>query len=88
MIVVSVKLVSAISPTRDKELARVHICNVGGTNERGEYACYALHGSGKEQLDKHIANPKRRGHVKNYPRLRLHVLNLVAEALDAMGYGT
>lgn len=88
MIVVSVQLDSAISPTRDKELARVHICNVGQFGERGQlsdYACESMRGRGRAALDKCVV--QRRGKVSKHPREHEHVLNLVAKALISMGYG-
>jgi hypothetical protein len=85
VIVVSVQLDSAISPTRDKELARVLIANEGGTETLGDYKCVSLRGRGKEQLDRRIV--QRRGFVENHPRKAEHVLNLVAKALIKMGYG-
>jgi hypothetical protein len=84
MIVVSVQLVSAIHPSRSKELARMEICNVGGDNEVGEYDVRTLRGRDKEQLDKHAIT--RQGKVSNYPRLALHVWHLVSEALKAVNY--
>ena len=85
MIVVSVQLDSAISPTRDKELARVLISNEGGNDTLGDYGCVSLRGRGKEQLDRRVV--QRRGVVTNHPRQAEHVLNLVAKALKSMGYG-
>jgi len=85
VIVVSVQLDSAISPTRDKELARVLIANEGGTDTLGDYSCVSLHGRSKEQLDRRVV--QRRGTVNNHPRQTEHVLNLVAKALISMGYG-
>jgi hypothetical protein len=85
MIVVHVELDSAISETRDKELARVLIANVGGTDKLGNYECTALRGRGKAQLDK--GTIQRQAMVKNHPREAEHVLNLVAKALIEMGYG-
>jgi hypothetical protein len=85
VIVVNVHLDSAISSTRDKELARVLIANEGGTEILGDYSCVSLRGRSKEQLDKRIV--QRRGVVTNHPRQAEHVLNLVAKALIAMGYG-
>lgn len=87
MIVVSVQLDSAISATRDKELARVHISNVS-VNEAGtlaDYAVESMRGRDKATLDKCIV--QRRGRVVDHPRQREHVLNLVAKALISMGYG-
>ena len=86
MIVVSVQLDSAISPTRDKELARVLIANEGGTDTLGDYKCVSLRGRSKEQLDQRIV--QRRGTVMTHPRQAEHVLTLVAKALRALGYGT
>ena len=85
MIVVSVQLDSAISPTRDKELARVLIANVGGTDTLGDYMCVSVRGRSKEQLDRRVV--QRRGFVEGHPRKAEHVLNLVAKALINMGYG-
>jgi hypothetical protein len=85
MIVVSVQLDSAISSSRDKELARVHIANAGGDAEHGDYVCTSMRGRGKAQLDRLTVN--RFAVVKNHPRKREHVLNLVAKALNEMGYG-
>lgn len=87
MIVVSVQLDSAISSTRDKELARVHISNVSvnDTGTLADYGVESMRGRGKTALDKCIV--QRRGRVVNHPRQREHVLNLVAKALISMGYG-
>lgn len=85
MIVVSVKLVSAIHPSRDKELARMEICNVSGVDtNRGDYYARSLRGRSKEDLDKRVVN--REGEIKDYPRLAIHVWHLVYEALKAMNY--
>ena len=85
MIVVSVQLDSAISESRDMEIARVLISNIGGSDTLGNYYCRALRGRGKEQLDKRVV--QRHAGIDNHPRKSEHVLNLVAKALIAMGYG-
>lgn len=85
MIVVSVELDSAIHESRDRELARVLISNEGGTDTHGNYKCVSLRGRSKEQLDRHVV--QRQATVENHPRAAEHVLNLVAKALTAMGYG-
>ena len=85
MIVVSISLDSAIHESRDKELARILIANVGGTDTLGDYKCVSLRGRGKEQLDRRVV--QRRGLVENHPRKAEHVLNLVAKALINLGYG-
>jgi hypothetical protein len=84
MIVVSVQLVSAIHPSRSKELARMTICNIGGDNTRGNYEVQTYIGRSKEALDKRIVN--RTDVVTNYPRLAIHVWHLVYEALKALKY--
>lgn len=84
MIVIRVELHSAATG-KVTELARAHICNVGGDARRGDYDCLTLRGRSKELLDRGTA--QRRGSVKGYPRQAIHVWNLVAEALIAMRYG-
>ncbi len=84
MIVVSVQLVSAIHPSRSKELARMEICNVGGDDETGDYDVRTLRGRDKEQLDRRSIT--RQGKVTGYPRLAIHVWHLVSEALKAVSY--
>jgi hypothetical protein len=85
MIVVHVELDSAIHRSRDRELARVLISNEDGTDTLGDYKCEALRGRSKEQLDK--GTVQRQAMVMGHPRKAEHVLNLVAKALIAMGYG-
>lgn len=85
MIVVRVELWSAITGEKT-ELARMHICNTGGgTRERGDYQATAFRGRDSAALDRRV--PQRTGAVLAYPRLKLHVWNLVARALSGMGYG-
>jgi hypothetical protein len=83
MIVVRVELHSAIDGSV-RELARAHISNAGGTTERCDYDVVTLRGRSKEALDKRVGN--RRGKVRDYPRLAIHVWHLVAAALQAIGY--
>lgn len=88
MIVVKVELWSAITGQRT-ELARMTICNVGGTHRRGDYEVATMTGRNQDAL--HAAMVKRRhtrtGVVKGHARLTEHVWNLVAKGLTAMGYG-
>jgi hypothetical protein len=89
VIVVRVELVSAITG-QTTELARAVICNTGaGTAERGDYRVSTLRGRCKADLDAALVAQKttREGEVRDFPRQRLHVWNLVADALKAMGYG-
>ncbi len=84
MIVVRVELWSARTGEKT-ELARMHISNVGGTTERGDYRADALRGRSEEALSKGVV--QRSGTVRDYPRLAIHIWNLVARALKAMEYG-
>lgn len=84
MIVIRVELWSAVTGDRT-ELARMHICNVGGTENLGNYDCRTLRGRSTADLDK--GHVQRRGQVRGHPRLSQHVWNLVAKALSSMGYG-
>lgn len=83
MIIIRVELHSAISH-RVTELARMKICNVGGTGTRGDYEAEVFRGRDKASLDKERV--QRKGEVKNYPREAIHVFNLVARALNTLGY--
>lgn len=86
MIVVSVKLLSAISPDRDCELARMRIINDGtGTLRYGDYNVEIIRGRSTEELSKGKLNKTAR--VEHYARLHQHVWNLVCQALTAAGYG-
>jgi hypothetical protein len=84
MIVVRVELHSAITG-QVTELARMHICNRGdGTTTVGNYKVSTLRGRHRAALDKGVVH--RAGEVLGHARLKLHVWNLVARALLAMGY--
>ena len=84
MIIVRVELHSAITG-KTTELARAHICNVGGTNEIRDYDVRTLRGRSARDLDQHVV--QRKGKVMGHPSLRLNVWHLVAKALAGMGYG-
>jgi len=84
VIVVRVELWSAITG-ETTELARMHICNTGGTRTRGDYSVRTLRGRCAADLDKGVVS--HAAEVKDYPRLAIHVWNLVARALRAMRYG-
>lgn len=83
MLVVRVELHSAIT-RQITEIARMHICNEGGTAERGDYDVKTLRGRDKAALDKRVVT--RQGNVRDYPRLAIHVWHLVYEALKATNY--
>ena len=81
MIVVRVELYSAVTG-QVTELARAHICNVGGTRTKGDYHCETLRGRDKDALDKRVR--QRSAGVRDYPRLSIHIWHLVARALIAL----
>lgn len=85
MIIVRVELHSAVTG-KTTELARMEIRNSGYSNDPniGDYSVRTLRGRSKEDLDRRT--PQRSGHVYDYPRLAVHVWNLVARALKEMGY--
>lgn len=83
MIVIRVELHSAIT-RKVTEIARMNICNVGGTTELGDYRAETLRGRSAEQLDRRVVT--RSGEVNRYPRQAVHIWHLVARALVAMGY--
>lgn len=89
MIVVRVELHSAITG-ETTEIARMSICNKGdGTLKRGNYVGRSIAGRGAPMCGHDIAHrPKhiRQAEVLNYPRLTLHVWNLVARMLKSMKY--
>lgn len=94
MLVVKVELHSAVTG-EVTEIARSVIYNDGaGTRTSGDYKALTITGRDKETFDKRMYAAVRKGEhvtrsteIKNYPRLRLHVWNLVAKALGKMGYG-
>ncbi|WP_407155196.1 hypothetical protein [Bradyrhizobium sp. STM 3557] len=83
MIIIRVELHSAIT-RKVTELARMRICNIGGTVDRGDYHVATLRGRSTEQLDRGAVT--REGNVRDYPRRAIHVWHLVARALIALGY--
>jgi hypothetical protein len=85
MIIVRVELWSAITGTQT-ELARMHISNCG-TNanpRRGDYEGVTFIGRKSAVLDRLAVS--KRGELKDFPRQQLHVWNMVARMLAAMGY--
>jgi len=85
MIEVSVKLQSAITGGTT-ELARLYICNEGGTDKVGDYGVYVLRGRSTDSLDRKTV--QKRAKVLGHRRLDEHVWNLVTKALVAAGYKT
>lgn len=87
MLVVKVELHSA-NTGEVTELARMHICNEGGSNDIGNYGAYVLRGRSEDSLDVSDKNRiyTRTGKLEGYPRLRLHVWNLVLCSLLCCGY--
>lgn len=83
MIIVRVELHSAITG-EITEISRMGIANTGGTDERGDYRAETYRGRSAEALRRRIV--QRSGEVRDYPRLAIHVWQLVARALVGMGY--
>jgi len=83
MLVIRVELHSAVTH-QITEIARMEVCNVGGTTERGYYVAKTFYGRCKAVFDKRRV--AREGAVANYPRLSKHVWCLVARSLKNMGY--
>lgn len=94
MIVVEVKLVSAISAARDTELGTMVIFNRGVSEDRkrGDYgvrmyrkgALKRWNGDSREMVVHE--KPIRKGKVLGHRRLAEPVHNLVAKGLSALGY--
>jgi ribosome-binding protein aMBF1 (putative translation factor) len=88
MIVVRVELWSAVSRTRDRELARIIIDNDGvrsvGDPRRGTYRARSFRGRSTEQLNRQIVEKETL--VENWPRGAVHIWNLVRLVLERMGY--
>lgn len=86
MIIVSVQLWSHATG-KVTELARMEICHEGA-NESGrirDYSCRTLRGRSTADLNNRFT--QREGFVHRHPAIAQHVWNLVAKALDSMGYG-
>jgi len=83
MIIVRVELHSAAT-RQVTEIARMRICNIGGTRERGDYRAETFRGRSAQQLARLIR--QRAATISDYPRLSIHVWHLIARALVGMGY--
>jgi hypothetical protein len=79
MLVVRVELHSAITG-KVSEIARMHVCNVGGTETHGDYRARVL------RFPKFM-HQTRDSSVTNYRRLARPVWDLVTLALKKAGYG-
>ena len=85
MIVVRVELHKW--PSREvTELARMHICNDGGSRPavRANYTVETFRGRTSEELDRRIS--VRRGTVRDHARQAEHVWSLVGKALASIHY--
>jgi hypothetical protein len=87
MIIVTVHLASAVDG-RMQQLARMHICNDGGTSQQnprlGDYVGETFVGRDAGSLAK--GRVSKRGAVTGWRRHDFHVWNLVRRMLEAMGY--
>ena len=86
MIVVPVLLVSARTK-QSQQIAELHICNTSGDGPLRDYAVRSLRGRSVEAFRRFPVRVQREGQVRRWPSDRVHVLNLVAEALVQLGYG-
>lgn len=78
MIVVEVKLVSAIDESRSRHLGTIHIANDGtGSVTKGNYTASFLGANG---------GYGKVGRVENYPRKAVSIWNLIRRACEAAGY--
>lgn len=90
MLVIKVELWSAITGKKT-EIARMSIANdsTSATPNKGNYTAQTYRGRTQDALVAAMQAQAitRQGAVVDYPRKRLHVWNLVAQALQNMGYG-
>lgn len=88
MIRVTVELLSAVHPSRNRVLAMMDIANDGDEtlqNPRfGSYVGVSYRGRDREALEARVVS--KRGAVPHWPREACHVWNLVARMLESMGY--
>jgi hypothetical protein len=83
MLIITVELHSAITG-KVTEIAKMKLYNDGtGTSQKGNYAGVTYRGKDDALIQE---KTNRTGSVKNYPRLNLHVWNLIARMLKNMGY--
>jgi len=87
MIVVRVELHSAVT-RKITELARLHICNEGGTDTLRDYGIYVARGRDKEALDRSAASRSwvHTGKITGWQSQRWHGWNLVLAGLLSAGY--
>jgi hypothetical protein len=89
MLVIRVELHSAVTG-KITEIARMLLWNDGtGDLNTGNYQGKAVQGSTKGPMDPAVIYKRkalRTGEVKDYPRLNLHVWNLVVRMLNNMQY--
>ncbi len=74
MIVIRIELWPWGFESRKRELGRMLIDNVGGTNKRGDYRVRVLRKGSETKV-------LREGEVMNYPRLSYNIWRLVCRAL-------
>lgn len=82
---IKIELWGAVSRTT-KEIGRMYIANVGGTDDLGDYdVAVCRRGTTKCPSPVHSAGPSptRVGQVLGYPRLRYNIWHLVVRALKS-----
>lgn len=85
MIVVKIELVSAIHPSRSRELGRMYIANddtTDGDPKLGNYTVGVCR-KGETKAPWDGGKMTRTGSVKDYPRLSYNVWRLIARALKS-----
>lgn len=85
MIVVKVELVSAVHPSRSRELGRMYIANDDTTNgdpNRGDYTVGVCR-KGETRAPWDGGKMTRTGEVKDYPRLSYNMWRLIIRALKS-----
>lgn len=81
MIVVKIELWPYGNEARKQEIGRTYIYNVGGTQERGNYAGFVCRKGVFEPFEKAKLVATRTLEVKDYPRLSYNVWRLISRSL-------
>lgn len=88
MIRITVELLSAVHPSRNRVLAMMDIVNDGQERardaRRGTYIGFTYRGRDRTALEKRVVS--KRAQIQGWPREDFHIWNLVARMLERMGY--
>lgn len=83
MLVVKIELWPHGDESRAEEIGRTYIHNVGGTQERGNYAGFVCRKGVFAPFEKAKLSATRTLEVKDYPRLSYNVWRLILRSLAA-----